>query len=139
MKPFLGTESVITVGVESIIESDSPDGTRGVVFQDDGETGYFYARDYRKLGTLFVDALHIYSVQGVIDRDRPSELKIIWTRDFDAAALLLNQKAHAVFHFGRHCGYSEDPFPEPDPTSGWSHAPLEPSLQALFFPMKFDD
>ena len=134
MNPFLGAESMIKVGVKSIIESDSPDGKRGVVFEDDGETGYFYARDYQKPEQLFVDALHIYTVHGVVDRDRACNLKIIWTQHFDAAALLINQRPHAIFHFGRRCGYAADPFPDVDPTSGWTHAPMEPTLKKLFFP-----
>lgn len=134
MKPFLGAESVIKVGFESIIESDSPDGTKGVVFEDDGVTGYFYARDYQKPEHLFVDSLHVYTVQGVTDRDRPSVLKIIWTRDFEVAALLIDQKPHEIFHFGLRLGYGDDPFPDADPTSGWRHAPLESSIQELFFP-----
>ena len=134
MKPYLGAESVIKVGVEAVIESDSPDGSRGVVFEDDGETAYFYARDYSQPEHLFVDALHIYNVEGVVDRDRPSDLKIIWTRDFMAAALLLNQRPHVVFHFGDRCGYADRPFPEPDPNSGWRHSQFDLKLIELFHP-----
>jgi hypothetical protein len=133
MKPFLGTEDLVRVGVKCVLESNRPDGTKGVVFEDDGETGYFYARDYRMSEPAFVDALHIYTVQRVADRDRPSMLKIIWTRDFEAAALLINQRPHAVFHFGQRCGYAADPFPDADPRTGWRHARMESSLKDLFF------
>ena len=133
MKPFLGVEGLVRVGVKCILESDSPDGTRGVVFEDDGETGYFYARDYRMPEHRFVDALHIYDVKGVTDHDQPSKLKIIWTRDFEAAALLINQSPHAVFHFGQRCGYAQDPFPAADPRTGWRHSPIEPGLKSMFF------
>ena len=68
--PFLGAEQELNVGTETVIESDSPDETRGVVFEDDGETGYFYARDYSMPEHYFVDALHIYNSQGVTDRDK---------------------------------------------------------------------
>ena len=134
MKPYLGAESIIKVGVEVVIESDSPDKTRGVVFEDDGTTGFFYARDHTQTEHLWVDALHIYDVDGVVDRDKPSKIKILWTRDFDAAALLVNLRPHAIFHFGRCCGYADEPFPDNSMAPGWAHAKLEPSLQSLFFP-----
>jgi len=108
--PFLGAEQELIVGREIVIESDTPDEARGVVFEDDGETGYFYARDYSVPDQLFVDALHIYNVQGVTDRDKSSRAKIIWTRDFTAAALMINLVPHAVFHFEEKCGYVKSPF-----------------------------
>ncbi len=131
--PFLGIEEEIILGNEIVFESDSPDGLRGVVFEDDGETGYFYARDYSAPDQLFVDALHIYNVEGVIDRDKPSTVKIIWTRDYSAAALLINQVPHAVFNFIECCGYANDPFPAPDPKSGWNHSSKLYETKELFF------
>lgn len=128
MKPFLGAESTIRVGVEAVIESDSPDGKRGVVFEDDGETGYFYARDFLRPELFFVDALHVYDVEAVVDPERPSEVRIIWSRDFMVAALLINQRPHVIFHFGESRGYSERPFPEADPKSGWTHEVLHSGL-----------
>ena len=133
MKPLLGAEGLVRVGVKCILESNSPDGTRGEVFEDDGETGYFYARDYRMPDHVFADALHIYNVEGVTDRDRPCALKVIWTRDFEAAALLINQRPYAVFHFGQRCGYAQEPFPAADPRTGWRHARMEPTIKGLFF------
>lgn len=135
MNPYLGKECLIRVGIATIIESDEPEGKRGVVFEDDGQTGYFYARDYSQPDFLWVDALHIYSVEGVGDRDLACKLKIVWTRDFQAAALLINLRPHAVFHFARRCGYAANPFPEPDPRTGWSHEVLNSTLKELFFPI----
>jgi hypothetical protein len=132
--PFLGVQQELRVGNETIIESDIPDGSRGVVFEDDGDTGYFYARDYAVPDRLFVDALHIYNVKGVIDREKPCRLKIIWTRDFAAAALLINQVPRAVFHFVERCGYATNPFPDPDPKTGWVHSSRLPGTRELFFP-----
>ena len=107
--PFPGTGQELIVGKETIIESDTPDGSRGVVFEDDGETGYFYARDYAVRDRLFVDALHIYNVQGVTDGEKPCRVKIIWTRGFSAAALMINLVPHAVFHFAERCRYAMNP------------------------------
>jgi hypothetical protein len=127
MKPFLGAETTIRVGVEYVVESDSPDGKRGVVFEDDGDTGYFYARDFSR-PDLFADALHVYDSSAVVDPERPSKLRIIWSSDFMVAALLINRRPHVIFHFGECCGYSERPFPEADPNSGWTHRILHPAL-----------
>ena len=138
MPPFLGAEQELIVGNETIIESDSPDGSRGVVFEDDGETGYFYARDYGVPDQFFVDALHIYNVQGVTDREKPCRAKIIWTEDFSAAALMINLVPHAVFHFVERCGYATDPFPDPDPKTGWGHSDKLLETRSLFFPKKPD-
>lgn len=132
MKSFLGAESTIRVGVETVVESDSPDGKRGVVFEDDGRTGYFYARDFTRPEMFIVDALHVYDVEAVIDSERPSELKIIWGSNFMVAALLINQRPHVIFHFGESCGYAEKPFPEPDPKSGWTHELIHSGLKDLF-------
>lgn len=134
--PFLGAEQELNVGTETVIESDSPDESRGVVFEDDGETGYFYARDYSVPERFFVDALHIYNSQGVTDQDKPCKLKIIWTRDFTAAALLINQVPHAVFKFDERCGYAKSPFPEADPSTGWTHSDELLKTRNLFFPQQ---
>jgi hypothetical protein len=132
--PFLGAEQELNVGTETVIESDAPDETRGVVFEDDGETGYFYARDYAVPERFFVDALHIYNVQGVVDRDKPCRVKIIWARDFSAAALMINLVPHAVFHFVERCGYAKRPYPAPDPSTGWRHSDELLKTREFFFP-----
>ena len=134
MRPFLGAESAIRVGVEAVIESDTPDGMRGVVFEDDGETGYFYARDYSRPEPFFVDALHVYDVSAFVDPESPSQVRIVWSRDFMVAALLMNQRPYVIFHFGENCGYSERPFPEADPKSGWTHEVLHSGLIEHFYP-----
>jgi len=45
-KSIIGAIQKITIGEPAIIKSDSIDNLHGVVFEDDGETGYFYALDY---------------------------------------------------------------------------------------------
>src|SRR6218665_1638322 len=107
---------------------------RGVVFEDDGDTGYFYARDFSRPELSIVDALHVYNVSAVVDPERPSEVRIIWSRDFMVSALLINQSPHVIFHFGECCGYSEKPFPDADPKSGWTHGALHSGLRELFHP-----
>ena len=133
MAVFSVTET-LNVGTECIFESDSKDGRRGVVFEDDGDTGYFYARDYSVPEHLFVDALHVYTTKHVSDKHMPSKLVIIWSDDWKHAALLINQVPHAVFDFDEKIGYSQDCFPEPDPNTGWSHAEMNPSIRQMFYP-----
>lgn len=108
MHPFLGKRAEIKPGASVIIESDSLDGARGVVFEEDGETGYFYARDFQIGNSLFVDALHIYAVAVVKDAHIPPTLRIIWSRDWQKAALLINDIPHAMFDFVEKCGYSNE-------------------------------
>lgn len=133
MSAILGAKQTIKVGQEAVIESDANDGSRGVVFEDDGNTGYFYARDYSVEDQLFVDALHIYSLKEVADADIPSEVHILWSADLMKVVLIINKHPHAVFDFKERCGYSRDQFPDPDPSTGWTHAPWCDSLRKYFF------
>ena len=132
--PILAKTMAIDVGTQTVVESDTLDGLRGVAFEDDGETGYFYARDYRVPQHLFVDALHVYTVAAVTDKDIPSTVQILWSADSICAALIINQRPHAVFDFHRRCGYSLDNFPEPDPATGWTREPWHDRLRDHFFP-----
>lgn len=133
MKPILAAKQTIKVGVPVVIEIDAPDDSHGVVFEDDGETGYFYARDYSVPNSLFVDALHIYTVDGVTDRDIPSEIHVLWSADYTKAVIIINRYPHAVFDFDGKCGYSRDQFPEPDPKTDWKRKPWDESLRKEFF------
>lgn len=130
--PFLGAEAMHVPGQERVIECDCADETHGVVFEDDGDTGYFYARDHGQESQPFVDALHVYNVPDM-EAGVPVQVKILWSRYYQAAALLVNRAPKAIFHFGERCGYARDPFPEPDVTTGWTHAPIHAGLIGLFF------
>lgn len=132
MQPTLGAEQEIEIGNPAVIESDSPDERFGVVFEDEGETGYFYARDFR-IKTLFVDALHIYNVKGVTDRHLPSTVHILWSADGTKACLIINCHPHAVFDFSAKRGYSRSQFPEPTLDTDWTRHAWDDSLRTLFF------
>jgi hypothetical protein len=67
-----------------------------VVFEDDTKTGYFYAFD-KKNGIL--DALHIYDVENVVDKNKPSIVKILWNEDLTKSFLSINNYYHAIFDF----------------------------------------
>jgi hypothetical protein len=96
-------------GDERLLGSESEDGRAAVVFEDDGETGYFYACG--SVNGPILDALHIYNVASVVDRDRPSEYKIGWSPSGRQAILLINGQPHAVFDFDREKGWCRSGFP----------------------------
>mgnify|MGYP000530001188 FL=1 len=70
-------EHTFIVGQDTFIESTTENGN-SVVFEDNEETGYFYAVDITN-DLRILDALHIYNVADVIDRYKPSSIKILWT------------------------------------------------------------
>ena len=109
-KLFIYKEETILIGKECVIDS-SVENSNTVIFEDDGQTGYFYAVD-REDGMRILDALHIYNVQSVTDRDLPSTLKILWTEDLNQAFVTINDYFHAVFDFEKKAGYCRNGFPK---------------------------
>jgi len=99
--------------------SDAPVGSHSVVFEDDGETGYFYAVERRGTDVEILDAVQIYVVRNVADREIPSEFEVVWADGGQQAALYVNAFPHAVFDFQARRGYSRTGFPPP-PQTGWS-------------------
>lgn len=107
------TKDLLLVGVETVVQSDSPIGRYRAVFEDDGQTGYFYALDADAADNPIVSALHIYNVQSVTDKDKPSELHIVWSVDGMKAALFINSYPHAVYNFAAGVGCCRTGFPPP--------------------------
>ena len=107
----LGAEAKIAIGTpDTFIESTSAAGTVGVVFEDDGTTGYLYA--VRPGTTLeLLDALHIYDVANVLDRQVPVTVQVFWDVAGTAAALLINGQCHALYDFQRQVGFCRNAFP----------------------------
>ena len=93
----LAAQQTIAVGTKSRVEGPSPSQPFGVVFEDDGETGYFYALDFSRQDNPIVDALHIYNVVQVSDRHKPSQVQLVWSNDGLKAALLINNNDASVF------------------------------------------
>lgn len=124
----------LMAGEEIVVECPAPEGTFSVVFEDDGETGYFYALDMALEGNPICDALHIYTVENVADRHLPSTLEIGWSDDRKKAMLIINDFPHAVFDFVAKRGYCRSAFPPPSPEGIWSlqgHA-WEDAVLSLF-------
>ncbi len=111
----------LCVGTDAFVPSDPPNGRWSCVFEDDGETGYFYACDLQRPNKNILDAVHVYNVSNVVDRDLLSTVQIVWSTDGSKCALLINQYAHAVFDFiakRGHCRTNFPNFPE-NPDSDW--------------------
>ena len=119
MNSTIEAEETIRVGEEITISSGSPTTEFAVVFEDDGETGYFYGLDTSHESPI-LDALHIYNVSNVIDRDRPSRVQILWAEDGLKAGLWINDYAHAVFDFAAKRSYCRTNFPNVHGSKEWS-------------------
>jgi hypothetical protein len=103
---------ILHVGRKEMFHADSPAGRFSAFFEDDGETGYFYAFDQQRgPENPIVDAVHIYDVANVTDAHRPSKLSIVWSADGDKCALLINNFPHAAFDFTARRGYCRTNFP----------------------------
>ena len=107
--------NTLFVGKEYFNASDSPLTKYSVVFEDDGKSGYFYAilrKDDDSQPIL--DAMFIYNVNDVVDKNIPSEVKILWSNDGLKSVLLINNYPHAVFDFENKRGYCRSNFPPPE-------------------------
>src|SRR6266487_4128432 len=90
-------KETLNVGTSALIPCDSNHKPYAVMFEDDGETGYFYACTVTAIGSpRILDAVHIYNVKDVLDKDEASEIKIGWSPDdmqaskSGGSALLIN-------------------------------------------------
>ena len=120
MNVVVTAKQVLSVGTPVVVESESPAAPLAVVFEDDGETGYFYALDPSVTAQPIVDALHIYNVVSVSDRDRPSTVEIGWSPDSLKVVLFINGFPHAIFDFSASRGYCRTGYPPPTEDGPWS-------------------
>jgi hypothetical protein len=114
-KVFLMAQTTCLVG-DIFLDGPSPKIDHyHVVFEDDGNTGYLYAYDLRNEKQPILDALHIYNVQNIEDREKPSLFQIFWSSDGLKAALFINHYPHAVFDLESQRGYCRTNFPPTNP------------------------
>jgi hypothetical protein len=125
----------LVVGTPTIIPIDSPNGRYSAFFEDDGDVGYFYALDLSRSADKILDAVHIYNVANVTDRDRPSQVDIVWSEDGTKCALLINEYPHAAFDFSAKRGYCRTNFPNfKEPEDGnWRKADHSWSDEAILW------
>jgi hypothetical protein len=144
MNGYLMQEREWTPGQDLFIESFSPENKFGTVFEDDGDSAYFYAveKDNEGAGLRVLDALHIFETDeggdegaeigqapnsegrqrsdgGADDKLRltagqPVRLLVVWSRDWEKCALVIGGLCHAIFDFKAHGGYSINEFPPPN-------------------------
>ncbi|HMH20486.1 MAG TPA: DUF2251 domain-containing protein [Puia sp.] len=140
MNGYLMQEQSFVRGEDNFIESFSPENKYGTIFEDDGETAYFYAveRDAEGQGLKVLDALHIYEADepGEVDGNRldeagevdgnkadgvaggagkkTSKLIIVWSKDWKKCALVIDGYCHAIFDFEAQSGYNINEFPPPN-------------------------
>ena len=125
MNGYLMQEKQWVPGEDLFIESFAPENHNGVVFEDDGESAYFYAveRDGDGPGLRILDALHIHQSElpEVPEAADPTDiaptarpLLIVWSRDWMKCALIIDGYAHALFDFEAQGGYNINEFPPPN-------------------------
>ena len=102
-------QQTFTAVQDTFIDSTAKN-NNAVVFEDNEETGYFYAIDSGK-DLYILDALHIYNVSDVVVLRKPSTLKILWTGDLTKAFLSINNYYHAVLILKNKAGYCRTAFP----------------------------
>ena len=130
---ILSLEETFIVGEDTFFDSISHANSFGVTFEDDLTTGYFYAVN-TKPELNILNGLHIYDVENVIDRRKPSKIQIAWSDDGLIAFLLINNYCHAIFDFENKVGYCRNGFPENN--SGWTNAILTDDLISKIFSSK---
>lgn len=126
---FLVAQETITIGEEITIFGESPQRRFATVFEDNGKTGYFYALDADKADNQICDAVHIYNVKNIADKDIPSKIEILWSQDGLKSVILINDYPHAVFDFAEKRGYCRTNFPPSD--KNWTKFEHEWTDEAL--------
>jgi hypothetical protein len=117
-----------------MLDSRSPAGASMTVFEDDGDTGYFYALDVgREHGEKIVDAIQIYTTTEDFgdDHREPIVARIVWSDDGKRSGLEIDGQLQAVFDFSNLVGCSLIGFPPA--SNGWARKVVDgPALQRLF-------
>jgi len=101
------------IGTKLAVQSNAPSNEFAVVFEDDGDTGYFYALAPNEAAGLdLLDAVHVYNAEGEL-RDADIRLEIAWSANSRVAGLRLNASLWALFDFAARTGWSRSNFPPP--------------------------
>lgn len=108
---YLDREDNFLVGQDTFIDSMSPTTPNAVVFENNTETGYFYALPTDP-NQQVLDALNIYDVGKVIDKDKVCKIQVAWTEDRTIASLLINDYCHAIFDFINRAGFCRNAYPQ---------------------------
>ena len=130
MSSEIQLSETIIIGTPITLECPSPKTSFAVVFEDDGETGYFYGLDVENKKQPVLDSLHIYNVKDVLDPNVSVKVEISWSEDGLKSRLAINDFPHAVFDFESRKAYCRANQPRPDRrftnSHKWSEDALEP-------------
>jgi hypothetical protein len=136
MNGYLMQEQSFIMGQDKFVESYSPKNKFGVVFEDDGETAYFYAveKDDQGQGLQVLDALHIYEapLSGEIS-PQSSKLAMLWSRNWMQCVLIIDARCHALYDFEGRGGYNINEFPPPNSIWTTGERKLTDELLKRFF------
>jgi hypothetical protein len=135
MNGYLLREQAYTAGDNTFVECTNEENNFAVVFEDDTDTGYFYALELEP-GTgkqNILDAVHIYNLEEVPEQERKGTIRIIWSKDWLRCALIINNYCHAVFDFKNHGGYCRNEFPPPNDIWTKGERKLTNEMVAAFF------
>jgi len=92
-----------------------------VVFEGDGECGYFYAVDVSSAQPRIVHAVQVYAVSAEReDNSRDHQVQISWNGSGTCAALAIDGQPLAAFDFPRRLASSRSAF-RGKSASGWNH------------------
>ncbi len=134
MKGYLLKDQNIIIGKQTFIESVSSENNYQVIFEDDTDTGYFYAAERNKDTDelRILDMLLVYDVESIEVSEQNITLHIIWSTDWMKCGLILNNYCHAIFDFENEVGYNRHEFPPPV-LWGKQERKLTDELVAAFF------
>lgn len=118
MNATVEAEQIFTPGDKTYVDSSSPRTSFTTFFEDDGDTGYFYAVERTGSEMTILDALQVYVV--VVEPAQPRQLQIVWSPDELKSALLVDGVAQAAFDFSAKRGYCRRGFP---PSSSHDQTP----------------
>ena len=99
MKGYLLKEQSIRIGEEVFVETNAAENNFCVMFEDDTETGYFYAgqKDAATGQLQILDMVHIYDVASIDEKEKQATVCMIWSTDWLRCGLIINNYCHAVF------------------------------------------
>ena len=102
----------LRIGTPVVVEARAPSGDWSTVFEDDGQTGYFYGLEDNADEYVILDALHVYTVEQVVDQDAVYPMEIRWADGANVAGFFVEDKCHAIFNFDQRRAACRDNFPE---------------------------
>ncbi len=108
MNATVDAEQMVTPGDKSYVDSASPKTSFATFFEDDGDTGYFYAVERLGSDITILDAVQVYVA--AVEPAETRQIQIVWSRDGLKSALLIDGVVQAVVDFAAkrsHCRRGE--------------------------------